>query len=28
MGAPSSPEPRQLRELSLRVVEPPKKEGA
>lgn len=28
MGAPSSPEPRSLRELSLRVVEPPKKEGA
>jgi aspartyl-tRNA synthetase len=28
MGAPSSPEPRALRELSLRVVEPPKKEGA
>ncbi|MBI1404264.1 MAG: aspartate--tRNA ligase [Porphyrobacter sp.] len=28
MGAPSSPEPRQLRELALRVVEPPKKEGA
>jgi aspartyl-tRNA synthetase len=28
MGAPSAPEPRQLRELSLRVVEPPKKEGA
>jgi aspartyl-tRNA synthetase len=25
MGAPSSPEPRQLRELSLRVVEPPVK---
>ena len=28
MGAPSNPEPRALRELSLRVVEPPKKEGA
>lgn len=28
MGAPSSPEPRALRELSLRVVEPPKKDGA
>jgi aspartyl-tRNA synthetase len=28
MGAPSSPEPRSLRELSLRVVEPPKKDGA
>ena len=27
MGAPSNPEPRALRELSLRVVEPPKKEG-
>ena len=28
MGAPSNPELRALRELSLRVVEPPKKEGA
>jgi aspartyl-tRNA synthetase len=28
MGAPSAPEPRQLRELALRVIEPPKKEGA
>jgi aspartyl-tRNA synthetase len=28
MGAPSNPEPRALRELSLRVVEPLKKEGA
>lgn len=28
MGAPSAPEPRQLRELSLRVVEPPVKPGA
>jgi aspartyl-tRNA synthetase len=28
MGAPSNPEPRALRELSLRVVEPPKKKGA
>jgi len=28
MGAPSVPEPRALRELALRVVEPPKKEGA
>jgi aspartyl-tRNA synthetase len=28
MGAPSSPEPRQLRELSLRVVEPPVKPAA
>jgi aspartyl-tRNA synthetase len=28
MGAPSSPEPRSLRELSLRVVEPPKKDGS
>ena len=27
MGAPSKPEPAQLRELHLRVVEPPKKEG-
>ncbi|MEE4287759.1 MAG: aspartate--tRNA ligase [Erythrobacter sp.] len=27
MGAPSSAEPAQLRELHLRVVEPPKKEG-
>ena len=27
MGAPSRPEPTQLRELHLRVVEPPKKEG-
>jgi aspartyl-tRNA synthetase len=27
MGAPSQPEPRQLRELHLRVVEPPKKAG-
>ncbi|RNJ61549.1 MAG: aspartate--tRNA ligase [Porphyrobacter sp. IPPAS B-1204] len=28
MGAPSPAEPRSLRELHLRVVEPPKKEGA
>ena len=28
MGAPSNPELRALRELGLRVVEPPKKEGA
>jgi len=28
MGAPSPAEPRALRELSLRVIEPPKKEGA
>ncbi|KUO54228.1 MAG: aspartate--tRNA ligase [Sphingomonadales bacterium BRH_c3] len=27
MGAPSRPDPKQLRELHLRVVEPPKKEG-
>jgi aspartyl-tRNA synthetase len=27
MGAPSQPEPRQLRELSLRVIEPPKAGG-
>jgi aspartyl-tRNA synthetase len=27
MGAPSNPEPKQLRELHLRVIEPPKKAG-
>jgi aspartyl-tRNA synthetase len=28
LGAPSRPEPRQLRELGLRVVEPPRKDSA